>query len=88
MLGERLAETASKANGDGGGSGKEGKEGKEEEKETLGRLYFGACEKDPREMCREDVAWLRGNALVRAELRGRVWGGVYDLESGRVEGVE
>ena len=50
-------------------------------------LYFGECTTSPEEMCRDEVAWLRGNLLVREGLRGRVWGGVYHVETGRVEVV-
>lgn len=59
-----------------------------QQKDAVEALYFGACATGPRDMCAEDVRWLRDNALLREELRGHVWGGVLDLQSGRVEGVE
>lgn len=83
ILKERLAGSASQ-NGSAGvaanGSSAKDIEG----------MYFGACtpQDDPAGMCRADLGWLRANPLVHEELRGRVWGGVYDLASGRVEGVE
>lgn len=51
-------------------------------------MTFGDCKVSPEDRCRAEVEWLRGHVFLRDELRGRVWGGVYSLETGTVESVD
>ncbi|ETN41190.1 uncharacterized protein HMPREF1541_03125 [Cyphellophora europaea CBS 101466] len=55
--------------------------------QELDGMCFGECTTSAAEMCREDVQWLKNNVLVREDLRAGIWGGVFDLSTGRVEGV-
>ncbi|KPI35785.1 uncharacterized protein AB675_11177 [Cyphellophora attinorum] len=60
----------------------------EHDKLELEAIEFGDCAVPPEQRCSEEVAWLREQAFLREELRGKVVGGVYDLDTGKVELVK
>ena len=62
--------------------------GREVEDIDIDSMVFGACTTSPEERCLEEVVWLRDHPLLRKELRQKVFGGVYNLETGKVEKVE
>ena len=82
VLRERV-ESGEKGFGAGGAKGRNG-EGLEEMRfcESM-----GSEEEADEEMLRGDVAWLRSSGLVRAEMRGRIVGCVYETGTGGVRVV-
>lgn len=50
-------------------------------------MEFGEITTTLEEAAQSDVAWLKASEYLRPELRARVFGYVYDLETGKVESV-
>jgi carbonic anhydrase len=50
-------------------------------------FHSGECTTSPAEMCRDEVEWLKAHPFLRDELKTKVWGGVFNIETGKVDAV-